>query len=161
MSRRCHHGSPRHVPLGRVPRRPAIGEPLRRVGTADLEGVRAVNAAESDTAADADEPGEGAVAAAASPFIENLPPVAVAIAEPAGLSPAPEPLPAPRRTFAPSRVAPVGARPALRSFQSTAHQPVANPPHGPAEGEDAAIERTATAPQLDRKSTRLNSSHRL
>ena len=34
MSRRCHHGSARHAPLGRVPRRPAPAMPERHAAPA-------------------------------------------------------------------------------------------------------------------------------
>src|SRR4029077_3113409 len=40
MSRRCHHGSPRHVPLGRVPRRPEIGAPPGPIGAPALAPLR-------------------------------------------------------------------------------------------------------------------------
>jgi hypothetical protein len=141
--------------LGRLPRRPAIGEPQRRVGTDDLEGSRAAMSVVSDEAPDAFEPGELPIDLDRAAPAEERAALAVAIAEPPGPSPIAE------APFVPAFAAdarPRGhevARPAPRPFQPAARPPVARPPvASPAnprvEGEEASIERAATAPQLRR-----------
>ena len=145
MSRRCHHGSPRHVPLGRIPRRPEIGDPQRRVGTGDLEGSRALTGVASEEGPDFFEPADLVDLHEPMPLIEERARAAVATAEPLAAVPATEPPPAPRLAVEAPRLAAYVARPAPRPFQ-----PSPNPTPQHVEGEDAAIERTATAPQLRR-----------
>ena len=151
MSRRCHHGSPRHAhQLGRVPRRPATagpnGAPLTTasqplpVPPVALEPVRAIEARAA----------EQAPAAEQAAVVESMP----RAAEPAPVMPAiADPAPAPASTpsvgaapgpalMTPPVAMPVTPRPAQRNGAS--HE--APPEHQ--DGEQG--ERGATGPQLRR-----------
>ena len=170
MSRRCHHGSPRHAPLGRILRRPLPGEMPRRGTTMDLESPRAAfgefepSAAAADALID-DEP-EATIAAAptaeSTAAIRMEPPPAVVRSDARDASVEHGPPVAPARAIAqapagraaPRIAAPVSApraAPPMRAAQPPrGPQPAARPLGQAPEGEDGAVERTATAPQLRR-----------
>ena len=165
MSRRCHHGSPRHVPLGRIPRRPEIGDAPRRIGAPGLDVLRP-----------AIEPAHLGIEAAHEPIELADDVEAMSVTPPASTPPrAPDPVDPPEAVAAPS-AAPVPEprsdsravpmRPAARGSGPSAmpmrmagppmaalssRPPVMPVPMRPAgEGEDGQLERTATAPQLRR-----------
>lgn len=132
MSRRCHHGSPRHVPLGRPFRRPATATPERHVGLA-ATGTPATYAADegvlAELHAEATPPEMPAFAPASTPVqaIAAVPAPAIAppVTAPATRYGRPTP-PPPARSM--------GPRPELR----------------PTERVEPGAERNATAPQLRR-----------
>jgi hypothetical protein len=148
MSRRCHHGSPRHAQLGRIPRRPTTMMPDRQPTTAST-AAPVTRTATAPGAMDFVEPLDDIGPRAATESGDRVEPVepveAVEPVEPRargvpaasaeGRDHVPQaPRPAPPR--------PIAARPALPA-----------PPGAPrraTEGEDVAGERAATAPQLRR-----------
>jgi hypothetical protein len=121
MSRRCHHGSPRHARNGRIGGRPLAPERAPRIERAP--------APERPTAFDAAPP-------AARPVPESRP-----IAPPSNESDAVleafEPLPTDEVMASPAPAPPAAVVPAARP------RPAPN-------GEDPMVERGATAPQLRR-----------
>ena len=166
MSRRCHHGSPRHAhPIGRVPRRPAAtspnGAPLSSasqplpVPPVALEPVRVVEAPPIEASAADQAPSVDAMRAVAEPV-----PVAPAIAA-AAPGPASAPRAAAPALMTPPVALPVPPRPAngIQDQQprpaqrnGVPHDAPSRAPHdAPTEHQDGEQgERGATGPQLRR-----------
>jgi hypothetical protein len=174
MSRRCHHGSPRHAQTGRVVRRPSATESSRRITSVDAEPQASAperSATVVGVADVADVTGEAQSVTDsrtdALPAGDTIPTISP---RPAG------PRPAGPRAAGPR---PAGPRPALRPVRTqtaTADQPAPElepaailertaapdsglgirpgmhprPVHPPSDGDDGGPERTATAPQLRR-----------
>ena len=139
MSRRCHHGSPRHARLpGRERRRPTISE---RATTIERPAT--------ERGVPSDAPTMPAAARPAPTLPERPAARELREAIPPGLAPAqqsapePSPITAASAEERPRRVAPAAPqhRPAARSVNTAA-------PSAP--GDEGSIERGATAPQLRR-----------
>lgn len=149
MSRRCHHGSPRHAPLGRAPRRPLTADLPRRAAAPELDAPRPIaepeKPAPTEAAPEASRPPDASddvEAMSAMPRVSD-PLIAPAVEPQPELDRAPEALPAPARP-----------RPGMRSANVApmrfAGPAAPHPMRPPGDGEDGQLERTATAPQLRR-----------
>jgi len=140
MSRRCHHGSPRHVRNGRVPPRPLAPERTTRLERGPVIDRPTID--RPTTAEPAVRPTRPALDVRPGPIEPEptLEPVADAIPPRGEVTPAPGPAPArpsparERRNDGPRAGALNGA-------------PTAS---APADGDDPTVERGATAPQLRR-----------
>jgi hypothetical protein len=150
MSRRCHHGSPRHVRgSGRIPRRPAPSEPIRpaQPGPSQISPTRPpisaqlpVTAQDPERASLAPAPVDSNTAARTSdevvPQVEG-PASSIDVAGPAPLDDARQPAARPRTDIQPHAFGP-------------APVPREAPARSVHEGENGDADRGATAPQLRR-----------
>jgi hypothetical protein len=160
MSRRCHHGSPRHVPLGRIPRRPAATSPERHPATAFTAApgartsaapgtIELVEPVEPVEPAEPVEPVEPAERVEATEHAERVEPTeqarpvapAVAHALAGDIAPVAPAGPRDRGPHVPRHGAPRSIAGPLAPLEA---------PRAAREGEDASVERAATAPQLRR-----------
>jgi hypothetical protein len=141
MSRRCHHGAPRHAPLGRPAYRHATAAPDRHLGPAS-EGLDTIEPAAEDVQ-------DLASAAEVEPFAAAESPSAPEVAEPPPIAaPAPAPM---ERHDRPGPIAGRGRPPRPMGPRMDPRPAMASDGARPAaEGEEPGIERTATAPQLRR-----------
>jgi hypothetical protein len=173
MSRRCHHGSPRHVPLGRIPRRPAAPTPERPAPAATHQAPAPVRGFEQIEEGHELEASQPPAADAPSVRVEQVDVPRPAVPAPieaddarefvgdatGSVGPAPRVV-APRPSAPPPSAPPPSAPPAgapwpraPRPAESRQPAPLIARPESPrahVEREDTAIERTATAPQLRR-----------
>jgi hypothetical protein len=170
MSRRCHHGSPRHVRNGRERTRPAIPErPIRAERGPSVERLTGIDAAaqprlESLSVADDLEPAAAALDLdPTTPSDRSATPLEPAAIEPAAVEPA---------AVEPWRAEPEAAEPAAMTLDQpappiAARRPVSPAPgrtaprveparpngsdgHAAQEADESAMDRGATAPQLRR-----------
>jgi hypothetical protein len=152
MSRRCHHGSPRHAhATGRVLRRPLTSAPppTGQATSGPASGTPATSAQPLPVPPIPMEPVVGAAPA--------LPPANPPV--PAAERVAPTATHAPAREMGPSVVTPMAplpipaSRPATNGHPMPMQRPNGRPSeggHGPAHHEDEPAERGATGPQLRR-----------
>ena len=138
MSRRCHHGSPRHVRNGRDHGRPLPPERPRGERAAAAPGIDRPGAAEPTTTLEVVPAVDSPPAPPDTSAFEAAPELAAA---PGPQFAAPAPLPAP------THVAPV---PALPRDRRSDRPRLDTPSPAPSDAAEATVDHGATAPQLRR-----------